>query len=167
VSADTVRIGPGIICERLWKELGIGAVIKSILARTERKFEFNVERAIFLTVVHRLFSGGSDRSAERWRRDLRIYGTEDLDLHHLYRAMWWLGEEVDPGDEEDPRTKRHVKDEIEEELFSENRDLFTSLEIVFFDTTSLYFEGEGGELGEFGRSKDNRPDLKQRWWWVL
>jgi transposase len=161
VSADAVRIGPGIICERLWKELGIGAVIKSILARTERKFEFDVERAIFLTVMHRLFAGGSDRSAEKWRRDLRIAGAENLDLHHLYRAMWWLGEEIDPGDEEDSRTKRHVKDEIEEELFSRNRHLFAALEIVFFDTTSIYFEGEGGELGEFGHSKDHRPDLKQ------
>jgi hypothetical protein len=161
ISADAVRIGPGIICEHLWKELGIGAVIKNILARTERKFEFDVERAIFLTVMHRLFSGGSDRAAERWRRDIRVSGTQDLDFHHLYRAMWWLGEEIDPGDGEDPRTKRHVKDEIEEEIFSRNRDLFTVLEIVFFDTASIYFEGEGGELGECGHSKDHRPDLKQ------
>jgi hypothetical protein len=161
ISADAVRIGPGIICEHLWKELGIGAVIKNILARTERKFEFDVERAIFLTVMHRLFSGGSDRAAERWRRDIRVSGTQDLDFHHLYRAMWWLGEEIDPGDGEDPRTKRHVKDEIEEEIFSRNRDLFTVLEIVFFDTASIYFEGEGGELGECGHSKNHRPDLKQ------
>jgi transposase len=36
------------------------------------------------------------------------------------------------------------------------------LDLVFFDTTSIYFEGEGGEdLGEQGFSKDNRPDLKQ------
>ncbi len=43
-----------------------------------------------------------------------------------------------------------------------NRNLFTSLELVFFDTTSFYFEGEGGEsLGEYGHSKDHRPDLHQ------
>jgi len=110
------------------------------------------------TVMHRLFSGGSDRSAEKWRRDILVPGTEDLDLHHIYRAMWWLGEEIDPGDGEDPRTRRCVKDEIEEEIFSRNRSHFTSLEIVFFDTTSISFEGEGGELGH---SKDHRPDLKQ------
>ncbi len=162
VSADAVRIGPGLIFERLWKELGIGNVIKEILVRTDRKFEFDVERAIFLTVMHRLFSGGSDRSADRWRRDFRFTGTEGLELHHLYRAMWWLGEETDPGDGKDPRTKRHIKDEIEERIFFRNRDLFTGLEIVFFDTTSIYFEGEGGkELGQYGHSKDNRPDLKQ------
>lgn len=48
VSADAVRIGHGIIFDRLWSELGIGEVIRGILARTERKFEFDVERAIFL-----------------------------------------------------------------------------------------------------------------------
>jgi transposase len=40
--------------------------------------------------------------------------------------------------------------------------LFSGLDIVFFDTTSLYFEGEGGEtLGHYGHSKDHRPDLHQ------
>jgi transposase len=34
--------------------------------------------------------------------------------------------------------------------------------VVFFDTTSIYFEGEGGQtLGQCGHSKDGRPDLKQ------
>jgi hypothetical protein len=162
VSADALRIGPDLIFGRLWNQLGIGAVIQSILASTERKFEFDVERAIFLTVMHRLFASGSDRAANRWRRDYCFTGTEKLELHHLYRAMWWLGEEIDSGDRPDPRTRRHIKDKIEEQIFLRNRDLFTGLEIVFFDTTSLYFEGEGGdELGENGHSKDHRPDLKQ------
>ena len=57
---------------------------------------------------------------------------------------------------------RCVKDVIEEQLFLRRRDLFTEVEIVFFDTTSLYFEGEGGEtLGEHGHSKDHRPDEHQ------
>ena len=34
--------------------------------------------------------------------------------------------------------------------------------MVFFDTTSIYFEGEGGEeIGQYGHSKDHRPDRKQ------
>jgi transposase len=34
--------------------------------------------------------------------------------------------------------------------------------MVFFDTTSIYFEGRGGAtMGEPGFSKDHRPDLKQ------
>jgi hypothetical protein len=40
---------------------------------------------------------------------------------------------------------RCTKDLLEERLFDRRRDLFTEVELVFFDTTSLYFEGEGGE----------------------
>jgi transposase len=113
----------------------------------ERSFEFPVERAIYLTVLHRLFMPGSDRAAERWRRDMIIPGVEGLELHHLYRAMRWLGD---------------AKDEVEEALFARRRDLFTELSLTFFDTTSLYFEGRGGEsLGQYGHSKDHRPDLRQ------
>ena len=42
------------------------------------------------------------------------------------------------------------------------RDLFTQVDLVFFDTTSLYFEGRGGEsIGKRGHNKDHRPDLYQ------
>ena len=42
------------------------------------------------------------------------------------------------------------------------RDLLTRLDLVFMDTTSLYFEGAGGQtLGQHGYSKDHRPDLRQ------
>jgi transposase len=59
-------------------------------------------------------------------------------------------------------TPRCTKDWIEEELFEQRRDLFSTIELVFFDTTSIYFEGEGGqEIGRHGKSKDHRPDLKQ------
>jgi transposase len=61
-----------------------------------------------------------------------------------------------------PGAVRCNKDLIEEALFESRRDLFTEVELVFFDTTSLYFEGCGGEtIGQRGHSKDHRPDLKQ------
>lgn len=78
--------------------------------------------------------------------------------------MAWLGEEL-PEEEQDwvsPFAPRCTKDVIEELLFEQHRDLFSSMELVFFDTTSIYFEGEGGEsLGQWGNNKDHRPDLKQ------
>ncbi len=47
-------------------------------------------------------------------------------------------------------------------MYHRRKDLFTELSLAFFDTTSLYFEGQGGEsLGQYGNSKDHRPDLKQ------
>ena len=160
-SVCTRRIGPVLIFERLWEESGLRSVIHELLAR--RKFDFPVERAIFLTVLKRLFGGGSDRLCNKWVVDYKIQGIEGLDLHHLYRAMAWLGEEL-PQEQQAGHTfsPRCTKDIIEEELFFHTRDLFSSLDLVFFDTTSIYFEGEGGQtIGKRGYNKDHRPDLKQ------
>ncbi len=160
VSTEAVKIGPPIIFERLWKETGIGKAIKGLLQN--RRFEFDVERAIFLTVLHRLMVSGSDRFCERWRRDYLLEGTEDLDLHHLYRAMTFLGEELKDQEDATPFTPRCNKDLIEESIFFDQRDMFSGLDLVFFDTTSIYFEGQGGEtIGKRGFSKDHRPDLNQ------
>ena len=162
IVTHSARIGPALIFDRLWQSCSIDKVLSALLA--DRRFEFSVERAIFLTVLHRLFAPGSDRAAEKWKDDYAIDGASDLDLHHLYRAMAWLGEEL-PKHQQDgaaPFAPRTNKDLIEEALFARRRDLFSDLDIVFFDTTSIYFEGEGGEtLGERGHSKDHRPDLKQ------
>ncbi len=59
IGAEAKKIGPALIFERIWEQLGIRKILKSILA--ERWFFFDVERAIFLTVLHRLFVCGSDR----------------------------------------------------------------------------------------------------------
>jgi transposase len=158
----TMHIGPALIFGRLWQQTGCQRVIKKLLSR--RRFEFNVERAIFLTVLHRLFVSGSDRAADKWKRDYQIEGCDSLQLHHLYRAMAWLGEVLPKDQQKDktPFAPRCVKDRVEEDLFAHRRDLFTDLQLVFFDTTSIYFEGAGGEsLGLLGHSKDHRPDLNQ------
>jgi transposase len=127
----------------------------------DSRFTFSIERAVFLTVMHRLFCSGSDRAAEKWKDDFRIDGVGDIALHQLYRSMNWLGETLTQMGS-DHFTHRCRKDQIEEELFLGKKDLFSELELVFFDTTSLYFEGEGGQdIGRRGHSKDNRPDLMQ------
>jgi len=156
------RIGPALIFQRLWQACSIGEALQVLLK--DRRFEFSVERAVFVTVLQRLFAPGSDRAAEKWKENYSIEGAAGLSLHHLYRAMAWLGE-VLPKDQQTgatPFAPRTIKDLIEEDLFARKRDLFSDLALVFFDTTSIYFEGEGGEtLGHRGHSKDHRPDLKQ------
>jgi hypothetical protein len=161
-AAESKRIGASVVFERLWKECGVPKVMKGLLRG--RKYGFDVERGVFLTVLHRLFDPGSDRAAEVWRKRYKIAGAQRLGLHHLYRTMAWLGEPLgeESGEGGSVRTARCVKDLMEERLFEARRDLFSSLDIVFFDTTSVYFEGEGGEtIGQYGNSKDKRPDLKQ------
>jgi hypothetical protein len=139
------QLGPDLVFGRLWQETGVQTVLRELLR--ERQFEFPVEQAIYLTALHRLFQSGSDRAAERWKRDICFPDGDNLRVQHLYRAMHWLGE---------------VKDGVEEALYLKRQDLFSDLSLAFFDITSIYFEGDGGgSLGQYGNSKDHRPDLKQ------
>ena len=158
-------LGPALVFEPLWQLTGCRQALRSALA--SRRFQFDVERAVFLTVLHRLFAPGSDRQAARWLTDQAVDGSAALDLHHLYRAMAWLGEPLpdDAAADCDSRPAspaRHVKDQLEEDLFFRRRDLFTGLDLVFFDTTSHYFHGAGGaRLVRRGQSKDFRPQCRQ------
>jgi hypothetical protein len=157
------RFGSALVFERLWRQTGCKEVIEKLVEG--RKFGFAMERAVFFTVLHRLLTSGSDRAAlGTWQEDYEIEGIEDLLLHQLYRAMAFLGEELPEEGQAGatPVSPRCVKDQVEEALYRQHQDLFSGLELVFFDTTSIYFEGEGGEtLGQHGHSKDHRPDLKQ------
>ena len=155
----SLRIGAPLVFGRLWEETGCRAVVEKLVG--DRAFEFPIERAIFATVLHRLMVSGSDRACERWLEAYRIDGTKGLELHHLYRAMTWLGEAL-KDQSGATRAPRRSKDLIEEMLFDRRRSLFTDLSVVLFDTTSFYFHGAGGAtLGRHGKSKDHRPDLRQ------
>jgi len=160
--SSTVHLGPPLVFGKLWQQLGMVDILRRLLEG--RRFEFPLERVVFITVLHRLFVSGSDRAAERWCRKYALGELGNLDLQHFYRTMGWLGEQL-PVDQQpaDPLLgPRLRKDLIEEALFQRRRDLFTGLRLVFIDTTSLYFEGQGGEtIGQRGYSKDHRPDLKQ------
>ena len=107
-------IGADLVFGRLWQSTGCRDVIAALLA--ERGFDFDVERAIYLTVLHRLMVSGSDRHASRWRDALRIPGVEDLTLDQTYKAMAWLGEVI-PGSAGSGTEGRHTTDAIEEELY--------------------------------------------------
>lgn len=161
-AAATIKIGPPVVFERLWNGLGFPEILGELLKH--RRFEFAVERVVFLTVLHRLFDPGSDRAAEVWHQRYVIQGTGGLELQHFYRTMGWLGEPLglDRQTGATPFAPRCTKDLIEEALFVRRRNLFSGLDLVFFDTTSIYFEGQGGEsIGQYGHSKDHRPDCKQ------
>jgi hypothetical protein len=146
------RIGGPLLFRRLWKRLGIAEVLAALLA--DRGFGFAVERAVFVSVLHRLLVSGSDRSCEKWMADYQIAGIAELQLHHFCRAMAWLGEEIAPA-ATGALAPRCIKDEIEERLFTRRRDLFGDLSLVLLDTTSLSFCGAGGEsLGAYGHSKE-------------
>jgi hypothetical protein len=147
-----LSIGPDLVFGRLWAETGCRDVLNSLVA--DRRFSFDVERAVYLTVLHRLMISGSDRHASDWLSRVRVPGAEGLDLDHAYKAMAWLGEIDAAG--------RSTAETVEEALYRHRQPLFGAVSIAFFDTTSLWFEGAGGDsLGQYGHSKDYRGHLKQ------
>jgi len=92
-------------------------------------------------VLHRLMISGSDRHASDWLSRVRVPGTDGLDLDHAYKAMAWLGEVDAAG--------RSTAEAVEEALYRHRQPLFGAVSIAFFDTTTLWFEGAGGEsLGD-------------------
>jgi hypothetical protein len=46
----TIHLGPPLVFQRLWEELGLPGIFERLL--TGRKFEFSLERVVFLTVLH-------------------------------------------------------------------------------------------------------------------
>src|SRR6516165_4686576 len=133
------RIGPGLVFHRLWQQTGCQHVIRQLLKG--RRHEFPLERAIFLTVLHRLFDPGSDRAADKWKDDYQIEGCESLQLHHLYRAMAWLGEELPRPDQgaKPPSPPRTPKDLTKGRLSPPPRVLSTKLKWFFFAPTTFSF----------------------------
>lgn len=147
-----VSIGPDLVFGRLWAETGCREVLSRLLAG--RRFGIDVERAVYLTVLHRLMVSGSDRHASAWRDAFRVPGAEGLDLDDAYKAMAWLGEVDAEG--------RGTAEAVEEGLYRHRQPLFGEVSVAFFDTTTLWFEGAGGEsLGQRGHSKDYRGHLRQ------
>jgi|GEM_PF-1758274 len=83
--ANAVSIGLTMVFQRLWQHLNIPDIIRMLIEK--RNFTFDAECAVFLTMLHRLMRSGSDRACDRWRRDYRVEGMDNLELHHSI-GLW-------------------------------------------------------------------------------
>jgi len=130
---ERTSIGPDLVFGRLWQETGCRDVLRGLPA--DRQFGFDVERAVYLTVLHRLMVSGSDRHASTWRRGFKVPGAAGLSLDQAYKAMAWLGASI--GDD------RSMTDVVEEALYRHRQPLFGAASVAFFDTTSLWLYASG------------------------
>lgn len=147
LAAERDRVwGPVLIFERLWEELGLADLFRDLGRR--RRPGFDVERGAFAVVLQRLLAPGSDLAGSKWIDTVEARGFEKLRLQHFYKTVGLLWK---------------WKEEIETHLHERGRDLFNDgLDIVFFDTTSTYFEGDTWEgWAERGKSRDYRPQNLQ------
>ena len=157
VFKESRPLGGAWALQQLWSEIGIDGVIKKNLRK--RSFTAPIERAIFAMVANRALAPKSKLSVEGWANDdVCLPGVEDLQVQHLYRALDVVLE---------------IEDKLQEEVFfSVSHLLNLEVDLLFFDTTSTYFEIEGEDiptdpedeayvLRRRGYSKDSRPDLAQ------
>lgn len=154
----------------LWARLGIGAAMRRLLKG--RRLDDSAERVLFALVANRALAPSSKLAAARWAsEDVLIDGLPSTTDDACYRAMDWL---------------LQIKDALEKEVFHQVANLLNlEVDLLFFDTTSTYFEtGEAdepvarderglpagdGDDGEhamrgfraYGKSKDHRDDLPQ------
>jgi len=145
--AESDRVwGPVLIFERLWQELGLDGMFKAIGSR--RRLGFDLERGVFALVLQRLLSPGSDLQGSKWIRTVEAEGFDKLQLPHFYKTLGVLW---------------RAKEQVEQHLYRRGLDLFNQgVDLVFFDTTSTYFEGVGWEgWAKRGMSRDHRPDHLQ------
>lgn len=141
--------GGAWVLRRLWERLGLKQALERALQ--DRAFTSPVEWAIFALVANRALAPTSKRGAWEWaREDVALGNEEEIELQHLYRAMDFLLEH---------------EEAIQREVFFATADLLNlEVDLIFFDTTSSYFELEGEDdhgLRRYGHSRDRRGDLPQ------
>ena len=142
----TKQWGPALIFHRLWEELSVGPDLQTLLNGTEKTSP--LAEAAFAMVLNRLCDPQSKLGVSEWATTVYRQEFEQLQLQHYYKSLDFLAE---------------YKDKLEVNLFHRIMNLFSmDLDLVFWDTTSTYFEGKGPEeLAQYGYSKDKRPDRLQ------
>ena len=159
---DARPIGTAWLLDALWARLEIGTSIRRIA--DGRRFTTAVERVLFALVANRAIEPMSKLSAAEWAtQDVVIPGLGGMDDDQAYRAMDLLVEADTQG-------------QVQEAVFFAVANLLNlEVDVLFFDTTSTYFErdtedqdepGEGEGAGRegfrrYGKSKDHRDDLPQ------
>ena len=155
--ASSQALGGVWLLDALWRRLGIGEALAGVLGA--RRFSTDIERVLFAMVANRALDPCSKLACSEWpREDVAITGLDAIDEDHCYRAMDLLVEADTEG-------------KVQEAVFFACADLLNlEVDLLFFDTTSTYFErdepdptGEDGEAAfrAYGHSKDHRPDLPQ------
>lgn len=146
-------LGSAWLLDALWRRLGIDRALADALGG--RRYRTDVERVLFAMVANRAIAPSSKLAAAEWvSEDAWIPGLEATDKDQCYRAM-------------DVLLDADAQGRVQEAVFFACADLLNlEVDVLFFDTTSSYFEVEDEDPGpeglrRFGHSKDHRPDRVQ------
>jgi Transposase DDE domain len=127
--AESRPYGGAYVLDRLWQRLGIGAILTGLASsgRGRPRDAAAAERVLFGLVANRALAPSSKLAASEWMsRDVHIDGLGDVTDDACYRAMDWL---------------HAVRGELEKQVYFQVADLLNlQVDLLFFDTTSTYFE---------------------------
>jgi hypothetical protein len=143
-------MGGAWLLDGLWRRLGIDTAIRHAAGASKRDAR-RLERLLFTLVAQRALAPGSKLAAVEWaNHDVALPGVDDVggDPQVFYRAMDFLLD-ADEG--------------VQRQVFASAANLLNlEVDLLFFDTTSTYFETEhDDDLRCYGHSKDHRPDRPQ------
>jgi Transposase DDE domain len=118
-------VGGTDVLDGLWRRLGIDTVLTRLLAR--RRVSSPLERVLFALVANRALAPSSKLAAADWiSGDVHIDGLPEVSDDVCYRSMDWLHD---------------VRTQLEKEVFHQVANLLNlEVDLLFFDTTSTYFE---------------------------
>jgi transposase len=163
--------GPMLVARHFWQQLGLQGML-DILAKKDGSGREWTDRALAL-VANRLCTPTSEHGIARWletdfvcdrfgkrwlpqwREDAERLASkrprvrvQDGQLRQWYRTL--------------DKLIAHKK-QIEKELFLRLRNLFSlNVDLVFYDLTSTYFEGNGpASIAKHGHSRDGKPRNRQ------
>jgi len=150
---DARPIGAAWLLDGLWKRLEIDQSLRKVA--DGRRFTTNMERVLFALVANRAIEPMSKLGAAEWAgEDVVIPGLVGMDDDQAYRAM-------------DLLVEADAQAQVQQAVFFAVANLLNlEVDLLFFDTTSTYFErdeeeDEVGGLRRSGQSKDHRDDLPQ------
>jgi hypothetical protein len=128
---SSVPFGGTYVLDHLWRRLKIDQIVGRVgqPKRGRRRDMALIERVLFALVANRALAPSSKLAAADWiTNDVHLDGLAEVGEQTCYRAMDWLHE---------------VTDDLEKQVFDSVADLLNlEVDLLFFDTTSTYFELE-------------------------
>jgi transposase len=146
---DSKDFGHIYMLDQAWAKMKLGQAFKPFINKAQ--VQFNLEEYIKLMVFNRICDPRSKLGLLEWFKGIHFPGIEKPEHHHILRTMDWL---IDN------------KNNLERAIWIKLKSLLDfKVELVFYDITSTYFEGEKSitedDIRTYGYSRDHRSDRRQ------
>lgn len=130
-----------LFLQRIYYKLGLPSICNKI--KKEGSFKYDLNGILSMLTYGRVLFPASKYSS--FKKSKKLMEQSDFDLHHIYRGLGVLAENMDY---------------IQAELYKRSQKLIKrNTGVLFYDCTNFFFEMEQESgLKQYGPSKENRPN---------